>query len=233
MDRHDARERSDRDLTRATPSIGDHGDFDKMAHQRELAELVRDAGQCVLNWSAKQGYPVGVVMAYVYRHGSFWTSCTARRKRVAALRTRPRAAIILNKDGRMATYKGDAVIHSPTDADWVQVSTWVYAALSGAQRDPRNPFFRRLERFLDGPHQVIIEVPATLVLSFDFGRFSSTVRAAITASLGPVSPPAAEPVYAPTCCATAETPAPPSGRGRRGIGGLESVAGYSSGERDC
>jgi nitroimidazol reductase NimA-like FMN-containing flavoprotein (pyridoxamine 5'-phosphate oxidase superfamily) len=79
----------------------------------ELEALVGDGGECVFSWSTSQGYPVGVVMAYVYRHGSFWTNCAARRKRVAALRARPQAAVVVNRDGKMASYKGDSVIHSP------------------------------------------------------------------------------------------------------------------------
>jgi hypothetical protein len=133
----------------------------------ELEALVGDGGECVFSWSTSQGYPVGVVMAYVYRHGSFWTNCAARRKRVAALRARPQAAVVVNRDGKMASYKGDSVIHSPGDADWDQVKGWFYAALSGAERDPDNPIARRLQAFLDGPHQVIIETPANLVVSFE------------------------------------------------------------------
>ena len=67
---------------------------------------------------------------------------------------------MVNKDGKMATYKGNAVIHSPRDGDWDHVQLWFYAALSGAERDPGNPFLRRVQAFLDGPHQVIIEMPA-------------------------------------------------------------------------
>jgi len=162
------------------PSIGDHEDFTLMAlYPTELETLVGDRGECVFNWSTSQGYPVGVVMAYVYRHGSFWTNCTATRKRVAALRSRPRASVVVSKDGKMATYKGDVVIHSSADADWDQVKQWFYAALSGADREPDNPFLRKLEAFLDGPHQVIIETPATLVVTFDFTRFSSITQAAV------------------------------------------------------
>jgi haloalkane dehalogenase len=57
-------------------------------------------------------------------------------ERVAALRARPRAAVVVCKDARMATYKGGAVIHSPADADWDSVKGWFYAALSGAEHDP-------------------------------------------------------------------------------------------------
>jgi hypothetical protein len=168
------------------PSIGDHEDFTKMAlDPSQLAALVGERGECVFNWSTSRGYPIGVVMAYVYRHGSFWTNCTAGRKRVAALRARPQAAVVVNRDGKMATYKGEAIVHSRTDADWDEVKGWFYAALSGTERDPDNPIARSLEAFLDGPHQVIIETPANLVLSFDFGKFSAVTQAAIGVPAGP------------------------------------------------
>jgi hypothetical protein len=170
-----------------TASIADYEDFTAMAlDPGELEALVAGPGQCVFNWTTSQGFPVGVVMAYVYRHSRFWTNCTAQRKRVAALRARPQAAVVLNKDGKMATYKGNAVIHSPADDDWDDVKSWFYAALSGVERDPGNPVLRRVQAFLNGPHQVIIEVPAQLVLSFDFGKFSLLTQAAI----GPAASPA-------------------------------------------
>lgn len=62
---------------------------------------------------------------------------------------------------------------------------WFYAALSGAERDPDNPIARRLQAFLDGPHQVIIETPANLVVSFDFGKFSSITQRAMGIPAGP------------------------------------------------
>jgi hypothetical protein len=175
------RHRPDASGTRR-PVITDFEDFTKMALDRpQLEELVGEAGQCVLNWTTRDGYPVGVVVSYVYRHGSFWTNCASRRRRVEALRARPQTGIVLNKDGKMATYKGDSVIHGTHDADWEQVKTWFYAALSGTERDPDNRVARRFQDFLDGPNQVIIETRARLVVSFDFGRFMAATQAAIVA----------------------------------------------------
>ncbi len=168
-----------------TPSIGDYEDFTRMAlSPTDLEELVGDGGQCVLNWSTSRGHPMGVVMAYVYRHGSFWTNCTATRKRVVALRSRPNASIVVSGGGKMATYKGEVVIHSSSDKDWDHIKQWFYAALSGADREPDNPFLGKLAAFLDSPNQVILETPATLVVSFDFAKFTSILQAAI-AGAGP------------------------------------------------
>ena len=167
------------------PSIGDYEDFARMTlAPSDLAALVGDRGECVFNWSTQEGYPVGVVMAYIYRHDSFWTNCSAQRKRVAALRARPQAAVVVNHDAKMATYKGDAVIHSGSDEDWVEVKRWFYAAMADTAQYPDNPGARAFEDFLDGPHQVIIEMPANLVVSFDFGKFSAITQAAIGVPVG-------------------------------------------------
>ena len=49
-----------------------------------LRKLVEPGGECIFNWTTVDGYPVGVVVAYVYLQGKFWTTCADRRKRVPA-----------------------------------------------------------------------------------------------------------------------------------------------------
>jgi pyridoxamine 5'-phosphate oxidase-like protein len=145
--------------------------------------LVGERGECVLNWSTRQGHPVGVVVAYIYRNGRFWTNCNAHRKRVAALRSRPQSSVVVNTDGRSATFKGEAVIHAPGDDDWDRLTGWFYPALAGTERDPDDPAARNHQKFLNSPHQVIIETPADLLVSFDFAKFGAVMQAAIEAGL--------------------------------------------------
>jgi hypothetical protein len=40
-----------------------------------------------------------------------------------------------------------------------------------------------LLRFLNAPHQAIIETPARMVVSFDFAKFSTALQTAVTAGL--------------------------------------------------
>jgi hypothetical protein len=146
----------------------------------QMAELVGERGECVFTWTTREGDPVGVTVAYAYRDGTFWTNCAGRKKRVQALRTRPQAAVIIGKDGRTATFKGHSVIHSHGDPEWDELTRWFYPALAGVDPASDDPFARGLLRFLDAPHQVIIETPASLVVSFDFTKFNTAVQAAIT-----------------------------------------------------
>ena len=70
--------------------ITDIEDVSAMALSSEqLADLVGEGGLCVFNWTTRDGRPMGVLVAYVFRDGRFWTTAPAQRKRVSALRARP------------------------------------------------------------------------------------------------------------------------------------------------
>ena len=61
-----------------------------------LAGLLNAGGECVFNWTTRDGFPVGVVVAFVHRDGKIFTTCAERRKRVPALRARPQSGIVIN-----------------------------------------------------------------------------------------------------------------------------------------
>ena len=81
----------------------------------QVRELVGDGGTCVLIWSTADGHPVGVLVAYVYEDGVFWTTTPAGRKRVTALRARPKSSVVVVKDGSSVTLRGTTRIHGPDD----------------------------------------------------------------------------------------------------------------------
>jgi len=147
----------------------------------ELRELVGPGGECVFNWTTRDGYPVGVVVAYLFRDGTFWTTCADRRKRVAALAARPQSAIVVNRGGKTATYKGDSVVHAVGDEGFDELKTWFYAALSGAGSDPQDSYRQAFAKFLDSPNRVIIETDAQLVIGFDSAKFQAFTAEAIAA----------------------------------------------------
>jgi hypothetical protein len=165
--------------------ITDYEDLTQMTlNADEIAELVGPGGECVFNWTTKDGFPVGVVVAYVFHDGKFWTTCAARRKRVPALRARPQSAIVINRNGKTVSYKGNSIVHANGDADWTKVKTWFYATLSGTVREPESVAARNFETFLDSPHRVIIETEARLVVGFDTAKFAKFTAEAIAAGLG-------------------------------------------------
>jgi hypothetical protein len=149
-----------------------------------LRALVEPGGECVFSWTTTDGYPVGVVVAYVYREGKFWTTCAARRKRVPALRRRPQSALVINRNGKTASYKGNSVVHATGDVGFDELKAWFYAALSGVDAAPDDPYRRSFAKFLDSPHRVIVETDARLVVAFDTAKFATFTAEAIAAGHG-------------------------------------------------
>ena len=139
----------------------------------DLAHLVDTAGECVLNWSTKDGWPVGVVHAYVPGDaGTIWMTCAARRKRVSAIKRDNRVSVVINGtgaglNGKTVTYKGTCVIHEHGQPGWEETKEWFYTALS-ARVSPTSPEFQAtFHRFLDSPERVILEVTPTWKLTYD------------------------------------------------------------------
>ena len=123
-------------------------------------------------------------MAFVHRHGRFWTTCALRRKRVPALRARPQSALVLNSRGKTATFKGDSIVHAPGDDGFEELKAWFYPALAGLEASPDDRYRQSFARFLDSPHRVIIETHARLVVAFDTAKFQAFTAEAIAAGHG-------------------------------------------------
>lgn len=149
-----------------------------------LGALVEAGGECVFGWTTSDGYPVGVVVAYVWRDGRFWTTCAQRRKRVAALRARPQSSIVVNRGGKTASFKGESVVHAPGDPGFEELTRWFYPALARLDDDPDDPYRRSFAKFLDSPHRVVIETEARLVVAFDTAKFAAFTAAAMAEGHG-------------------------------------------------
>ena len=52
--------------------------------EEEIDQLMTNAGECVLMWATKDGWPVGVTHAFVWSEGKIWVTFTAQRHRAAA-----------------------------------------------------------------------------------------------------------------------------------------------------
>jgi nitroimidazol reductase NimA-like FMN-containing flavoprotein (pyridoxamine 5'-phosphate oxidase superfamily) len=139
----------------------------ELSEERE-ASLLETQTECTFMWTNSWAEPVGVIMNYVWRDGSFWLTATRRRKRIPAIEARPRVAIAISSRGtsigisQSLTYKGTAVLH---DDD--ETKEWFYRALAEAVR-PGNP--DQAEAFaahLDTPGRTVIEVVPDTRIGFD------------------------------------------------------------------
>jgi len=124
--------------------------------------------ECTFMWTTKEGDPVGVIMNYLERDGSFWLTCTRRRKRVAAVEARPRVAMAVSSRGtnigvsQAVTYKGEAIVHDD-DA----TKAWFYPALAARVRPESAERQEAFVHHLDTPGRVVIEIRPTARIGFD------------------------------------------------------------------
>ena len=133
----------------------------------EVDALMTHAGECVFMWATKDGWPVGVKHAFVWRDGRIWITFSAHRHRTAAIRRDNRVSVNVSSTSyRPAapkdlphgaiTFKGHAEIFED-DA----TKRWFYPALS-KKVNPDNAqgetFFNQL---LDSPLRVIVAVTPT------------------------------------------------------------------------
>ena len=130
----------------------------------EIDQLMSHSQECVLMWATRDGWPVGVTHAFVWKDGRIWITFAAHRHRAAAIRRDPRVSVCVSSAGYPAgsprglpagavTFKGRAAFHDD-DA----TKAWYYPALSEkvSPDDEDGQIF--FSRFLDSPLRTIISV---------------------------------------------------------------------------
>ena len=140
--------------------------------EKQRNQLLTNAGECVLNWSTKDGWPVGVVHAFVWHEGRVWITAGEHRHRIAAIRRDPRVSVVVS--GAVApgkgvagaiTIKGRCVIHSDAET-----KAWFYPALAGKVNGDKAAA-AAFEARLDSPLRVILEIIPEKWITFDVMKF--------------------------------------------------------------
>ena len=67
--------------------------------EAEIDQLMNSSNECVLMWSTRDGWPVGVTHAFVWHKGRIWLTFTAQRHRAAAIRRDNRVSVNVSSAG--------------------------------------------------------------------------------------------------------------------------------------
>ena len=178
-------------MTATTEPITDYEDLTSYYLDDDaLEQLLEATGECILNWSTKDGWPVGVVHAYVRDDkGHIWVTCAERRKRVKAIKRDPRVSVVINGTGaglpgKTVTYKGTCTVHQHGDAGWDETKEWFYRALCARVNPDDTAAQEVFYRFLDSPERVILEIEPTWKLTYDGAKMGAATALAMSASDG-------------------------------------------------
>lgn len=140
--------------------------------------------ECTFIWANKEGWPVGVIMSYVWRKGAFWLTLSGQRARVPAMRRDNRCSICVTSRGSgipgamTVTYKGTCEI---LDDD--ETKAWFYPELAAVIRPDDEQGARNFAGFLDSPRRVIFKVTPTQRIGYD-GRKMGKATAQFVADHG-------------------------------------------------
>jgi hypothetical protein len=139
-------------------------DLDPDAEER----LLLAHNECTFIWSNKEGWPVGVIMSYVWRKGCFWLTASSQRARVSAVRRDPRVCVVVTSTGsplrrnQAITWKGTCTLH-----DDPETKAWFYPELAAALRPGDTAGQEYFVKFLDSPRRVIFRVEPTQRIGYD------------------------------------------------------------------
>jgi general stress protein 26 len=144
------------------------------------AALVAAQNECTFMWSNKEGWPVGVIMAYVFYDGFFWLSVTSNRVRVKAVERDPRVSISITSKGtgipslRAVTYKGTCeVLSDQATIDWFLPALGKRVMPDNAEAQEQ---FYQLN---NTPNRRVLKVTPVQTIGFDGDKMAAATVAAI------------------------------------------------------
>ncbi len=136
------------------------------------AALLEAHNECTFIWANREGWPVGVIMSYVWHGGRFWLTASEQRARISAVRRDPRVCVVVTSTGsplprnKAVTWKGTCTVH---DDDGTKA--WFYPALAAAlAQDPEAR--EALVAMLDSPRRVILEVEPVQRIGYDGAKMA-------------------------------------------------------------
>jgi len=143
-------------------------------NESEVDALMTNAGEAVLMWATKDGWPVGVTHAFVWKDGKIWLTFAAHRHRADAIRRDNRVSVNVSSQ----SYRPDASSDLPSGAitfkghgeffDDDATKEWFYPALALKVAGPGGKkFFHDL---LDTPLRTILAITPVKRIMYNAGN---------------------------------------------------------------
>ena len=143
--------------------------------EEEVDQLMTHAGEAVLMWSTRDGWPVGVTHAFVWRDGKIWLTFAAHRHRAVAIKRDNRVSVNVSSQSYAPkaarglpvgaiTFKGTAEFF-----DDQQTKEWFYPALAKKTSPENADFEKYFHDLLDTPLRTILAVTPVKRIMYNAG----------------------------------------------------------------
>jgi general stress protein 26 len=135
--------------------------------EEDCERLLKTQNECVFIWHTSDGWPIGVVMSYVWREGKVWLTASSQRPRIAAVSRDDRVSVAISSAGTRLpvstiTIKGRCAIVRD-----VETKKWFYPALAAALIPKDQARQAEFVRMLDSPRRVVMCVTPERLITFD------------------------------------------------------------------
>jgi hypothetical protein len=149
----------------------------KMRNYEEVAQfqLDRDAcerllktqTECTFCWRTADGWPVGIIMSYVWRDDQAWMTASSQRPRVGAVKRDDRVSVVVSSAGtslppQTVTIRGRCQLYEDAST-----KAWFYPALAAALIPGNKVRQERFVAMLDSPRRVVMAVRPEKFITFD------------------------------------------------------------------
>jgi hypothetical protein len=133
----------------------------------DCEKLLTTQNECVFVWRRSDGWPLGVVMSYVWRDGRVWLTASSQRPRVVAVGRDDRVSVAVSSAGTRlpvgtVTIMGRCTIHRDAES-----KRWFYPALAAALIPGDSARQAGFVRMLDSPRRVVMSVTPDRLITFD------------------------------------------------------------------
>jgi hypothetical protein len=148
--------------------------------EANLAQLLHAQRECTMTWSTQDGWPMAMVQLFLWRDGRIWTTTSSHKKRVHALRARPKSCIVVSGEGtamggdRSAAIKTTVTIH-----DDRATKDWFLAAIAAKMNPTDTRAAALMTQLLDSPRRVILEHEPIKFIGYDGIAMRDSLMAAL------------------------------------------------------
>ncbi|MEM7410423.1 MAG: pyridoxamine 5'-phosphate oxidase family protein [Myxococcota bacterium] len=144
--------------------------------------LLTEHKECSFAWTTRDGWPVAVIMSYVWHEERFWLTAGGHRHRISAVRRDPRVCITVTSTGtslgpgKSITVKGRCILHEDAET-----KAWFYPRFSRHLEDNERRASAFEER-LDSPLRVVLEVVPEKWITYDGVKMARDAAGKLDAS---------------------------------------------------
>jgi len=154
--------------------------------EEDVENLMTHAIEAVLMWSTKDGWPVGVTHAFIWRDGKIWLTFASHRHRAAAIRRDNRISVNVSSasygDGASDTLPSGAITSKGTGEflDDDETKDWFYRALADKVGNGNQEVSDHFRDFLDSPLRTILAVTPVKRIMYNAGLANRHIAGAVS-----------------------------------------------------